>query len=231
MAANAATEAFRLAQGDLVTLALADLDAFWRTLDTSDLAATQRAILSFLPGLVQEYGEIGASLAADFYEELRDGSPDVRRLYSAIVSADVVPIEQAQVSARWALGSLWKPTGTPEESAAATLENLSGITNRLALVPARDTVRLNTVSDTESIGWRRVSQGATCKFCLMLVGRGNVYSPDTARFAAHDHCDCIAEPAWGGGEPATVDQYMASKRNPTKADRARVKEFLRGMPD
>lgn len=229
MASNPATVAFQSAQNDLVTLAVADLETFWRTLDTSDVLATQRAVLDFLPDLVQTYGEIGAALAADFYEELRDGSPDVRRLYTAVVSDNVVPIAQAQASGRWAMGSLWNPVGTPEEAAAATLENLSGVTNRLSLIPARDTVRLNAVNDPDSVGWRRVGKGDSCAFCRMLIGRGNVYSADTATFAAHDHCDCLAEPAWGGGEPVSVIQYIASKRNPTKADRARVRDFLRGL--
>jgi hypothetical protein len=65
----------------------------------------------------------------------------------------------------------------------------------------------------------------------MLVDRGNVYSADTARFAAHDHCDCTAEPAFIGGggsfEPVGPVPFMASKRNPTRADRQRVKDYLR----
>jgi hypothetical protein len=227
MAANPATVAFRTAQTDLVTLAVADLKAFWSTLDLSSPSAVQRALLDFLPDLVQTYGEIGAALAADFYEELRDGSPDVRRLYTAVISDDVVPIAQSQASTRWALGSLWNPTGTPAEAAAAALENLAGVTNRLTLIPARDTVRVNVARDPEAAGWRRVGKGDSCPFCRMLLDRGNVYSADTAIFAAHDHCDCLAEPAWGEVEPVGVLPYIASKRNPSEADRQRVREYLR----
>lgn len=226
MVSSTVTADFRSAQGDLVTLAQADLDEFWRTLDKSDAAATTRSTLSFLPDLVQIYGEMGAALAADFYEELRDESPDVRRLYTATMPDDLVPLAQIEAATRWAVSPLWTPADDLAVAAAAALSNLSGATSRLTLIPARDTVRANTLADPESVGWRRVGQGATCSFCRMLIGRGNVYAADTARFAAHDRCDCIAEPAWGGGEPATVDQYMASKRNPTKADRQRVKDAL-----
>lgn len=229
MPSSAVTADFRAAQNDLVTLTLEDLASFWRTLDPADPGTTQRELLSFLPDLVQTYGEIGAADAADYYEELRDSSPDVRRLYTATLPDDVVPIEQTQASTRWALGDLWTPQDDLALAAEVTLSKLSGVASRLALIPARDTVRANTVTDPESIGWRRVGQGETCKFCRMLIGRGNVYAADTARFAAHDHCDCIAEPAWGQGEPVTVDQYIASKRNPTKADRRRVREVLAGM--
>lgn len=232
MAASPATVDFLAAQNDLVTVALADLTDFWRTLDKSDLAATRDAVLAFLPDLVQTYGEMGAALAADFYEELRDASPDVRRTYSAVMAESSLTVEQMQASTRWALGSLWTEADDAAYREAAALTNLSGVAKRLALTPARDTVRLNTLQDVDASGWRRLSQGATtCKFCRMLVGRGNVYSADTARFAAHDDCDCTAEPAFGDANFVPVEpvQFMASKRNPTKADRARVKAFLRGL--
>lgn len=229
MASSTVTADFRAAQADLVTLTVADLEAFWRTLDASDAAGTRDALLSFLPDLVQTYGEIGAAYAADFYEELRDSSPDVRRPYTAVLPDDVVPVEQIEASTRWALGPLWTAQDDLALAVEAAFANLSGAANRLTLIPARDTVRENAARDPESIGWRRVGNGDSCAFCRMLIGRGNVYSADTARFASHDHCDCLAEPAWGGGEPAEVIQYMASKRNPTKADRARVRDFLRGL--
>lgn len=229
MASSAVTADFRSAQSDLVTLTVEDLTAFWRTLDPADPSSTQRELLSFLPDLVQTYGEIGAADAADFYEELRDSSPDVRRLYTATVPDEIVPAAQVEASTRWALGDLWTAQDDLALAAETALAKLSGAVNRLTLIPARDTVRANALADPESIGWRRVGQGETCAFCRMLIGRGNVYSADTARFASHDHCDCIAEPAWGQGEPATVDQYIASKRNPTKADRARVRAFIRGL--
>lgn len=230
--ASAATVAFQSSQNDLVTLALADLTAFWRTLDLADAVATRDAVLAFLPALVQNYGEIGAALAADFYEELRDSSA-ARSVYTAVLPEgdDVVPLAAVQASGRWAMGSLFGAESL-EVAGANTLTNLSGVATRQILTPARDVIRLNTARDPDSVGWRRVAQGTeTCKFCRMLVGRGNVYSSSSARFAAHDDCDCTAEPAFAGEEwvPLEPVQYMGSKRNPTKADRARVKEFLAGM--
>lgn len=233
MASSTVTAEFRSAQADLVTLTVADLEAFWRTLDASDAPASQAALLSFLPDLVQTYGEIGAADAADFYEELRDASPDVRRPYTAVVPDDVLTVEQIEASTRWALGPLWTATDDLALAVETALTNLSGVANRLVLTPARDTVRTNAQRDPESYGYRRVGKGDSCKFCRMLIGRGNVYSKDTAAFAAHDHCDCTAEPSWDGGEPATPLQQIASKRPRTKtaADKARLRAFLAGMPD
>ena len=40
---------------------------------------------------------------------------------------------------------------------------------------------------------RRVIVGKTCAFCSMLAARGPVYTPETAAFQAHPHCDCAYE--------------------------------------
>lgn len=40
---------------------------------------------------------------------------------------------------------------------------------------------------------RRVIVGRTCAFCSMLAARGPVYTPETAAFQAHPHCDCTYE--------------------------------------
>jgi hypothetical protein len=208
-----ASRRFWAAQGDLATLAYRDLLKFWQGLDHSDAYSVRRAVEAFLPDLVQTYGEIGASVAADFYEELRDTSPDVRRVYTAEMPGNVVPLFGA----------------TP--NAASALSNLSGVTKRLVLKPGRDTVRLNVAQDPDSVGWRRIGDGDSCKFCRMLIGRGEVYTAETARFGAHDDCGCLAEPAWGAADPIRVEQYVATKRNLTDSDRARVRDFLANMDD
>lgn len=222
---NALSRQFWASQGDLATLAHRDLLAFWQGLDHSDAYAVRRAVEAFLPDLVQTYGEIGASLAADFYEELRDGSGEVARLYRADMPDNVVNVNATRASGRWAIGPLF----AEDPVAASALSNLAGVTKRLVLKPARDTVRLNVVADPDSVGWRRVGDGDSCKFCRMLIGRGEVYSAETARFGAHDDCGCLAEPAWGSAEPIRVEQYLATQRRLSDADRARVKDFLADM--
>ncbi|MEW6894469.1 hypothetical protein V3M68_02890 [Trueperella pyogenes] len=53
--------------------------------------------------------------------------------------------------------------------------------------------------------WRRVSDGAPCAFCAMLVGRGPVYQEHTVQFRSHNHCGCSAEPVLGDWEPSEVE--------------------------
>jgi hypothetical protein len=224
--ASPTTERFLRTTNDLVTLATADLTEFWRALDRSDAVATRDAVLRFLPGLVQQYGEIGAALAADFYDDFRTEAPQARGSYRAFMPDVEIPVEQTAAGARWALGSLFGPSDVAAGDAAA-LTNLSGVTKRLILTPARDTVIENAVADPAAGGWRRVARGAeTCKFCRMLVDRGNVYTEETAAFSAHDDCDCAAEPAFGDVTPVTAGPYIASKRHKTEADKIRLKEYL-----
>ena len=55
--------------------------------------------------------------------------------------------------------------------------------------------RITGLTRTSGYGrWARVSDGAPCAFCLMLVGRGPVYTHDSVRFRAHDGCGCSARP-------------------------------------
>lgn len=46
----------------------------------------------------------------------------------------------------------------------------------------------------DRVRYRRITSGTACAFCRMLAGRGAVYSENTGRFQAHDHCACTAEP-------------------------------------
>jgi hypothetical protein len=67
----------------------------------------------------------------------------------------------------------------------------------------------------------------------MLAGKGEIFKQDTARFAAHEHCHCTAQPVFEGqhGEEASVMQYVASKKRRTEADRKRLRDYLASMPD
>lgn len=61
---------------------------------------------------------------------------------------------------------------------------------------------------TNRMAWARELAGAeNCGFCAMLASRGAVYSKNTVRFQAHNHCDCTATlvknpESWAGKEQA-----------------------------
>lgn len=217
---TAAVLAFKRQQDDLAALAYDEVLRFWRTLDLSDPIGVVRALEAFIPEVIRDYGDVGAAIAADFYDDLRDNSPGVRRAYAARLG-DAVPIEQARASTRWAGKTFVAGSTGPEVALANTL----AITKRLTLAPARETVRVNAERDPDAKGWARYANADGCRFCRFLAGRGEVYSGESVRFAAHDSCGCVAFPAWGG-KGASALQYVASSRTRSDADRARVNAAL-----
>lgn len=163
-------------------LASNDLAAMWRQVSTA--AQAQQALNDILPALIQTYGAAAATLAADWYDDLRAKS-DIRGRFSAI-PADIADPGAAAL-AGWA-----------QESArdVTTMQALvaGGVQRRIANF-ARDTIMGSSVSDPRARGWKRTGSG-DCDFCQMLIGRGAVYSERTADFRSHDNCQCGAAPSW-----------------------------------
>jgi hypothetical protein len=176
----------RSAVSGLTVLADNDLAALWR--QVSDAVQARDALQDVLPSLVDTYGAAAATLAADWYDELRD-KLGVAGRFTAIPAAIDDP--GADVLARWGVAPLFG--ADPDWSAAQTL--IAGGLQRRIANAARLTVTGSSVSDPKARGWRRVGSGG-CDFCSMLLGRGAVYSEATADFAAHDHCRCGAEPVF-----------------------------------
>jgi hypothetical protein len=219
--------AYAAAQDDVVALAHAELVRWWADLDVSDARAATGALEAFLLELTAAYGSVGAALAADFYDDLREraGAPSTFRADLA----DPVPAEQAQAAARWAVGPLFGGAGP-----RAALEHAAGSVQRLVQQPGRDTIALNVRRDPARPGWARVPRGKGCAFCRMLAGRGAVYSSAKAAGdmrAFHDHCKCTATPVWRGQKlPYDAEEleweYLAARAG---ADSGSTKKVLAQM--
>lgn len=177
----------RSAVSRLALAADRDLAALWRQVDTAVQART--ALEDILPALVQRYGAASATLAATWYDDLRQ-KRGIGGSFEAI-PADLGD-SGASVLARWGVGPLY--TAEPDWTAARTLVS-GGLQRRIANF-ARSTVTQSSVADPKARGWQRVGDGSSCEFCSMLLGRGAVYSEATADFESHDHCGCGAEPAF-----------------------------------
>lgn len=89
---------------------------------------------------------------------------------------------------------------------------------------------------------RRVIVGKTCVFCSMLAARGPVYTPETAAFQAHPHCDCTYEisdqtpKAWREGratphEEEICDAYEAAAKSVPQnlSGKERQREIMMAM--
>lgn len=201
----------------LTVLAAADLDVVWQLVTSA--AEAREALAAVLPGVIEAYGSAAATLAADWYDELRDDEGIAGRFTA--IPADLAD-PGAEALAGWGVSPLFKPE--PDWPAAKTLVE-GGLQRRIANY-ARDTVIGSAVADPQAHGWQRVAKPDGCGFCQMLAGRGTVYrSRRSADFGAHDHCSCTATVAWRGRQ-VPVRPYTPSTRNISDADRARAREWI-----
>jgi hypothetical protein len=203
----------------LSRLASADLTTLWATVATAEQA--RDALVGVLPPLADSYATAAAALAADWYDEVRATDNIDGRFFAITAKLDNLG---ADVLARWGVAPLFR--AEPDWADAQTLID-GGLQRRIANA-ARDTVTLSSIRDPQATGWQRVAQGG-CAFCRMLAARGAVYSRETVDFASHDHCHCVAVPAFRG-RPLPVKPYHVSRRTVSDIDRARVRQYLAEHP-
>jgi len=178
------------------------------------------ALLDIAPAVIAHYSDGSSALAADFYDDQRERSA-APKLYVAepVIPDRVVKIRRAVA---WAADPLFTDDPSP------TAGRLAEVVNLETARPYRDTILTNRRRDPSAAGWRRVTNGG-CKLCRMLADRGAVYVDTTARFAAHPHCKCTAQPVFSTddfGDEASVMQYMASKKRRSPHQQATLREYL-----
>lgn len=214
MATRAEVERFRESNKSIVDLAKRELEAFWLTLDLSTPAKARDEILDFMPILTRAYGEVAATIAADWYDDLR-ASADVSSSFQAVM-APTGPVDPLLKEARYQLGALWVDP-------ALALSSLTGTTSKYVLQPGRDTIAYSSERDPARVRWGRVPSGSkTCAFCLLMASRGFVYTSasmagDGNKF--HGDCDCVPTPDWSddpsleGYDPdGMYDQYLEARK-------------------
>ena len=227
MPSRADVEQFAQANRDIRTLVLRDLEGFWASLDTLNATATRDALLEVVPLLVAQYGETAASVAADFYDNLREQAAAPGR-FSAVLG-DPVDVEELRGQIRWSIDPLFSANPDPQ----AALGRLEIKTDEFTLQPGRDTIAASAAHDPAKARWARVPVGKTCAFCLMLASRGPVFrSAESAGQGRkfHGHCDCTATPMWTGDaypdgyDPdALLQSYIDARK---AADSGRPKAIL-----
>ena len=185
----ATTAQLRNAIRRLSSSAASDLDIVWRSVDDADLA--REALSDVLPALIDAYGAASAAVAAHWYDERRDQAAPKRHFRA--LAADLRDGGGGLELARFAVGPLFGPE--PDWGRAKTLTE-GGLQLRIANA-SRDTITESAIEDPGARGWQRETSGG-CSFCELLAGRGTVYSEESADFAAHDHCQCLAIPAFDG---------------------------------
>lgn len=93
----------------------------------------------------------------------------------------------------------------PEQAAGRVTSTLAAAIGQQVMAGGRNLIDSTVRYSGRRGGYRRVAGGSACAFCGMLVGRGPVYSQDTAYFRAHGRCGCTAEPVYGDWVPTDLE--------------------------
>lgn len=173
------------------------------------------------------------SIAAEVQEEILTGQSALARLARGYLTAHaqaegttVRPVvvqpnaQQVATSLRVtgpvAFRTHMAISGNADASVRVMASQLEGAAQRLVLEGDRQTTTQTVAANDSVAGWRRVGGGSSCPFCLMLIGRGAVYSKRTATFESHDRCGCTAEPLYRRDpEPPEVRRLQQQWREAT----------------
>ena len=192
------TREFRDLTDRIQARSLRDLLAIWPLLDFDDLDASFAAWLPALSSLINRDRQVMAGaasiyLADEFAAQVGAGTP-------VIATAGAAPAAQVAASASAVTVAGYRTALTtvgPIEAPNTALVRTAGMVTRLVTDAGRQTVTDSLRLDPSGTGWARVTSPGACGFCRLVEGRGAVYSADTARFSAHDHCKCSARPVYG----------------------------------
>lgn len=202
-----------------------DFTRIWMRLDLSKPDVLRDPLAAVLAEVADKYGTASATLAADFYDDMREGVVKTGPRFTPKL-APLPGADRYESLAGWGIGPLFGANPDPKMA----LSNLTGGLQLDVVDAYMGTIAESSIADPAAHGWQRVADGGACDFCVMLEGRGEVYSEDGALFGAHDHCGCSAEPAFAG-EPKPVQPYTPSERRVSDADRARVRAWIKAHPN
>lgn len=202
------TRQHRSLQLALRSATIADLLLLWPVFDPRQLRTYDRFIEVAAILIATRYLD-SVGLAARYFRDFRAAEQAAGASFPLL--ADPLDPERVATSLR-ATGLTQTirsiQTGrTPELAAQQGFVAASGAATRLILNGGRDTLLESIRVDTEAQRWARISDGDPCFFCAMLVSRGAVYTEQSVRFEAHDHCGCVPEPFYPGSEPPLTKQF------------------------
>lgn len=202
---------------ELAEAAGEDVDLLWAEVSTPD--EVREALMDVLPSLVLDYGDAAATVTAEWYDEYR-ADRDVTGRFTADVPD--VTASGAEALAGWG-ADLVTPLDADWDAALTQIKG--GMQKRIANA-GRDTITNAVYLDPQGSGWQREARVSGCGFCQMLAGRATLYRErTTADFGAHDWCNCLAVPAFGG-KAVPVKAYTPTSRTISDADRTRAREWI-----
>jgi hypothetical protein len=196
----------------------AALWVLWRAAQTPQ---QRRAWLSANVNLIKRYRQRAQAIALRYYQRARS-------MDAAGPLPEMPPIEQAPDS-ELVKNLIDRSAGEYKRARLAGLDALQAEERarkateasgeRLVLKGGREAVEQAGKSDTEALGWMRVSDGDPCpEFCAVMISRGAVYRTRSTAgesandrfvgagmFKFHDHCGCTVAPVF------TRNEFMSAE--------------------
>lgn len=154
---------FRAANRELEDRIERNISQLWRGLGAATPQEMRDALVDYVPGLVDTYGRVAATIAAEYFEETTGVSATV---------ADTFNRDAVQGSVRALAGGLW--TG----ERATVLAGVSAAARRHMLQAGRSTL-YESARRSPGVGYARMPEPGACNWCLLLSSRGAVYTEAT----------------------------------------------------
>lgn len=204
------TSAFRTNQLALRASTMLDLHRLWGLFDPAT-PGSYDAFVQAATGLIRLRHSDSTQIAAAYLRTFREAE-GISGKVPAFRLAEAPLLDQVAIALR-ATGlagtvRALRAGQTLTQALKTGLVQADGATARLVLDGGRSTVAAFAAADPRAKGWIRVTSGDPCAFCAMLSSRGAAYSRErSARFQAHDHCGCTAEPFYGGALPEQTQRF------------------------
>lgn len=182
----------RLAQSELSDRAVRDVQRYWGTLDLDRPERARNGLLEFVPAVTAAYGEGSATVAADWYDDMRVGVGARQRFAAAPASA--VAVNRVQDSVRYGARHLFT------ENPGQMLLFLGGAVQGFVQQPGRETIQQNATRDPASHGWRRRASADACAYCAYMAVVLDQPNYERAASKYHDGCRCVPVMVFAGSE-------------------------------
>lgn len=179
---------------------------------------------SVVPGLIDRYGKVNATVALQYYDEQRlaararaESKSRAQRLAAAKLTGQIYkaklpefqPVQTAEPIIGYGMAKFMNDGFEPMR------EVLNNAMGRAVASYNRDTLLYNASLDDAVITVQRVAEPNACAFCALMAfsstrsAAGQSMDVRTTSYAVdfHDNCNCTIETIYEGDEPIRPDYY------------------------
>lgn len=228
MATNA--ERYRLIQRNQATIRqvntilMDQADKVMQVADGYDQQQMGGFLREIIPGLIDEYGNINAVAAREYYDQQRllalqtnPGRENARRAAERLAGAQLKSAIYVATTPKFDVEAKAEPIigyamSMFQQSGFDGMRNeMANALTRAVASYNRDTLLYNSALDRAVVGVQRVAEPNACRFCRTVAfgSRGSAYRPRVGSYAPHWHnnCHCSIETLYAGDKPFRPDYY------------------------